>query len=159
MIIKSSEVLADIKSAAWLEQELRPELERHCRHQMADICEKDNVEQVWRVLADGVAEIRLVLTGILHPDDEAAQDNEIRHTAGWCFRFVFPIPLQTAIYIKEKIHGYLVANVMADRTAVIIPDAAAVWRIRAEETLAALRGVSGAARVPSHTVHRPIWPM
>ena len=48
LVIKSGEVLTDIGSAGWLEQELHPELDRHRRHQMADICEPDNAERVWR---------------------------------------------------------------------------------------------------------------
>ena len=67
MKILSSEVIADLRSAAWLEQELHPELDRHRRHQMADICESDNMDAVWRILAVGIAELRFILLRILVP--------------------------------------------------------------------------------------------
>ncbi|MDE7347533.1 MAG: hypothetical protein K2N48_12450 [Muribaculaceae bacterium] len=157
--IKSCEVLADIRSAAWLEQELHPEADRHRRHQMADICETDNLELVWRVLGTAIAEIQLELTKILQPAKDVDEDNDLRCPREWRFSFLFRLPTQTLEYIREKIHEYLVAKVMADRTAVIIPSASKTWQQRAEVTIAALRSISATARPPFRPVCRPLWPM
>ena len=156
--IKSGEVMADLRSAAWLEQELHQEANRHQRHQMADICETDNVELIWRILGVAISEIRLELTVILQPDKEIAADNDLRQPDEWIFRFLFKLPARTVEYLREKIHEYLVAKVMADRTAVIIPAAAKIWEMRAKEVLSALRRIAATARPEFRRVRRPLWP-
>lgn len=157
LCIRSDEVIADIRSAAWLEQELHPELDRHRRHQMADICEPDNVERVWRVLGIAIAEIRLVLLKILQPRDDLLPANELERPSEWRFAFRFRIAPDVMEFLKEKIHEYLVAMVMADRAAVIIPQCADIWHDRTTETLSALRtSTSCSGRRP---VRRPLLPM
>lgn len=159
LCIKSSEVLADVRSAGWLESELHPELNRHRRHEMADICESDNIERVWRTLGVCEAEIRLALLKILMPEKESSQVNGLERPEFWTFRFLFRLPAPTASFIKEKIHEYMVATVMADRTAVIIPEASAIWQERSESALAALSQVAATTLPPLSTVCRPLWPL
>ena len=159
MTIKSSEILADVRSAAWLESELHPELDRHRRHEMADICEEGNVENVWRVLGISVAEVRLELSRILLNEKRVAPCNELERPAKWYFRFIFRLPSATLSFIKEKTHEYLVARVMAERTAVIMPDASGVWKERAKRALSSLSGVSSTIRLPYGPVRRPLWPL
>lgn len=159
LLIKSSEVLGDIRSAAWLESELHPELDRHRRHEIADICEKDNIEWVWRVLGIAVAEIRLALQKILSPQSQISLANDIDRPASWQFSFLFPLPSSSLSYIKEKIHEYLVAAVMADRTAVIIPTAAKIWQERASEAIASIRNLASLSYPSLSGVVRPLWPL
>lgn len=158
LCISSEEVLADIGSAAWLEQELHPEVDRHRRHQMADICQRDNVERVWRVLGAAVAEIRLSLLIILLPRGDLVPVNELERPDRWTFTFTEVLAPDTLAFLKEKIHEYLVAAVMADRTAVIIPGASAVWHTRGGEALMALREVAATAVSRLRPVRRPLWP-
>lgn len=99
LLIKSCEILADLRSASWLEQELHPEIDRHRRHQMADICEADNVERVWRMLGIAVAEIRLVLQPILTPPEDIKDSNDLSCPDSWTFRLLFHLPESTADYI------------------------------------------------------------
>lgn len=155
LIIKSEEVLADVRSAGWLEQELHPELDRHRRHQMADICEADNVERVWRVLGVSVAEVRFAMLKVLRPMALLLPANVPERPEAWTFSFAVSPGTDALSLLKEKIHEYLVASVMAERCAVIIPEAAPVWRGRAVEALAALREAS----CPMGRARRPIWPM
>lgn len=157
LCIKSDEVMADLRSAAWLEQELHPELDRHRRHQMADICEKDNVERVWRVLGLSVAELRLALLRILQPQKGIRTVNELDRPDEWIFSFLFKLPSDNVAYIREKIHEYLVAAVMADRAAVIIPQCAGIWRERASTALAELQAFASTVRPPFAKVRRPLW--
>lgn len=159
LIIKSDEVVADIKSAAWLEAELHPELNLHRRHEMADICETGNIERVWRILAIKIAEIRLALLKILLPEKRLSQTNDLQNSTSWHFRFLFPLPKDTLLFIKEKIHELLVAAVMADRSAVIIPAAAPFWKDREEAALRALQNLAATIRPPHSPVRSPLWPL
>lgn len=152
--IRSDEVLADVRSAAWLEQELHPQLDRHRRHQMADICEDGNVERVWRVLGNAVAELRMALLRLLKPPDDLSSANDLERPTEWTFSFMHPLSSVSMAFLREKIHEYLVASVMSDRCAVIIPGAADIWRTRVADSLAALR-LAAATRSP---VRRPLWP-
>ncbi len=156
--IIAEEVMADLRSAGWLEQELHPELDRHRRHQMADICESGNVERVWRVLGLGIAEIRFALLKILVTDGRLLAVNELERPERWEFSFSVELAAETMSFLKEKIHEYLVAAVMADRVAVIIPGAAAVWQQRASETLASLRDAAVSAACRQRPARRPLWP-
>lgn len=153
--IKSEEVLADLRSAGWLEQELHPELDRHRRHQMADICEPGSVERVWRVLGAAVAEVRMALLKVLPPLETLLPVNGLERPEEWTFSFASSLRADAVAMLKEKIHEYLVASVMADRCAVIIPGASAVWRMRAEAALGSLQGAS----LPIGRARRPMWPM
>ena len=159
LCIRSEEVLADIRSAAWLEQELHPALDRHRRHQMADICEDGNAERVWRVLGSAVAEVRFALLKILNPSDCIVQVNELERPGEWTFSFSVDLPADILTFLKEKIHGYLVASVMADRCGVIIREAAPIWQDRAEEAMAMLRGGATTAFGRFNPVRRPLWPL
>ena len=156
LVIKSGEVLADIGSAGWLEQELHPELDRHRRHQMADICEPDNAERVWRVLGLSVAEVRVALLKVLRPQSTYLLDNELTHPAEWTFSFSASLGDDTILLLKEKIHEYLVASVMADRCAVIIPTAAAIWQARASTAITTLRETAVSCGLGR--ARRPLWP-
>ena len=158
MIIRADEVLADIGSAAWLEQELHPEADRHRRHQMADICQRDNVERVWRVLGVAVAEVRLALLAILASRGDPLGSNELDRPECWSFSFCGQLAPDILTFLKEKIHEYLVASVMADRTAVIIPGACAVWQMRAADALVALREAAASSAGRLRPVRRPLWP-
>ena len=158
LCIRSDSVLAEVRSAAWLEQELHPEIDRHRRHQMADICEDDNAERVWRVLGVAVAELRLALLRIMRPEKDQSHVNNTERPDKWRFSLLFPLPQATVGWIREKIHEYLVASVMADRAAVIIPQCAGIWSGRATEALAQLRNVAATCRPPYAPVRRPLWP-
>ena len=159
MKILSSEVIADLRSAAWLEQELHPELDRHRRHQMADICESDNMDAVWRILAVGIAELRFILLRILVPSLLPQTVNCLETPDSWTFDVRYPLPSDSLTYLKEKIHEYLVALVMADRMEIIMPVASDVWRDRADSVLAELETFAATTRTDEHAVHRPLWPL
>ncbi|MDE6379180.1 MAG: hypothetical protein K2L11_01810 [Muribaculaceae bacterium] len=156
--IISNEVIADIRSAAWLEQELHSGLDRHRRHQMADICEAGNDDRVWRILALKVAEIRREGSRIFHQEKENPSTNSLLRPEAWRFRFLFPFPPSSVGIVRERIHEYLVAAVMADRTEVIVPEASAIWRERAAAALAGIRVLGATLRPPFSPVRRPIWP-
>lgn len=158
LTIIAEEVLADIRSAAWLESELHSEIDRHGRHEMADICEKGNIERVWRVLGISVAEVRVALQKILCQEKQISRVNVLEEPESWNFTFLYRLSNYSISYIKEKTHEYLVSSVMADRTSVIIPTAADVWRFRAETALSALRTMASTKQMPCSRVRRPLSP-
>lgn len=151
----ADEVIADVRSAAWLESELHQDLDRHRRHQMADICEEGNIERVRRVLSVAVAEARMALAPALHPPGVAIDVNILQFRQRWIFRLMYSPDAATLIFIREKIHEFLVAAVMADRTDVIIPSASSLWRERKACALEAL--AEAAASIPS-CGRRPLSP-
>lgn len=156
--ISSREVLDDIRSAAWLESETNPDADIHCRHEMADICEKDNIERVWRILGLCVAEIRMALRAILIPDPQERLHNDLDRPQHWDFTFSNSLPPHTANFLKEKIHEYLVARVLADRLAVLIPGAAGFWLSNASDILTTISSTSYSAS-SLRPVRRPLWPL
>ncbi len=156
--ILSAEILDDVRSAAWLEAEIHPELDRHRRHEMADICEPDNVERVWRVLALCEAHVRLALTRLLCDPERTQEVNLLLRPTKWYFRFRFAISAAVAGFLREKIHDYMVAAVMADRAATIIPDATATWQERRDAALGALRNIAATTPLPTGPARRPLFP-
>lgn len=159
LIIKAKEVMADIRSAAWMESEVHPELNRHRRHEMADICEEDNIATVWRDAGLAVAQVRYVLHRILALEMATEAINVIERPEVWNFRFLFPLPHTTLEYLKEKIHEYIVATVMAERAEVIIPECAPIWKLRAKDTYLQLRSMASISPLPQSRVRRPLWPV
>ncbi|MCM1491387.1 MAG: hypothetical protein NC095_11285 [Muribaculum sp.] len=155
--ILSREVIDDIRSAAWLESETHPGSNLHQRHEMADVCEKDNVERVWRILGLCDAEIRLVLRKILSESDDTYQRNDLLTPDEWFYDFKCRLPPHTASLLKEKIHEYMVSRVMADRLEIFIPEAVLPWKQRASEAMSAL---STAAQTTSllTPARRPLSP-
>lgn len=136
--IESREVLDDIRSAAWLESELHEELPLHRRHEMADICEENNIEKIWRVLGICDAELRVALQRILAFPSKIVAVNAIERPGRWEYPVVEGMRAEIVTLAKEKIHDYFVARAMADRAAVIIPVCSDIWQTRAEEAMAAV---------------------
>lgn len=153
--ILSREVIDDIRSAAWLESELHPELDLHRRHEMADICERGNVERVWRVLGLSMAEARMALSPLLADPRKVLEENILQDPKEWRVDFREPLSSTLRLYIREKIHEFLMARTMADRCAVIIPRAAPVWADRAEGALSSL--AEAATSLPAFA-RRPLSP-
>lgn len=150
--ILSHEVLDDIRSAAWLESELHEDLPLHRRHEMADICEEENVARIWRVLGLCDAEIRMAIRRILAGPSPVGAVNTIECPEKWEYPLAAGVRSDAAVYLKEKIHDFMVASVLADRAEVIIPECAPVWQQRAEDALSALS--EGAAAATAGTAVR-----
>lgn len=172
MKLLTSEILADIKAAAFLESELHPELDLHRRHEMADICEAPNVERVWRLIALHASEVRVLLMRLSRPGGHdhrpckkpgaerfPAQDNILETPGILRFQVPWHIADDVKSFLKEKAHDYILSRVMADRCAVIIPTAAPHWRARGDDAMEALRKASAAASQGLRPVRRPLPPL
>lgn len=155
--ILSCEVLDDLRSASWLISEITDLENLHARHEMADICEKDNIEAVWRTLGVAASEVRLELMKILEPQKDMTLINNLRNPPFWEFSFRVRLTDSKETYLRDKIHEYLVARVMADRSAAIIPEASSYWKDRSSEALAGIR-LAAADTPDSQKARRPLWP-
>lgn len=157
--ILSREVIDDLRSAGWLISEISDLANIHTCHQIADICEKDNIDAVWRVLGIAVAEVRVELVKILEPQKGMTFVNRLKAPESWEFGLCVRMTDSAESYLREKIHEYLVARVMADRTSAIIPASAAYWQTRASEAIEGIR-LSAATSAPgARHARRPLWPM
>lgn len=156
--ILSSEIFADLRSAGWLESEINPDSNLHRRHEAADICERDNIDRIWRILGTGVALVRLTLrTMTIHVPATDCQ-NELLRPEKWEFFFRHLLSAATIEFIKEKIHEYLVASVLAERLKVLIPSAASAWIDSEKKALADLDTVAATYGI-NHPVRRPLCPL
>lgn len=155
--ILSCEVLDDLRSASWLVSEISEIKNLHTRHEIADICEKDNIDAVWRVLGTSVSELRLEMIKLLEPQKWISNANELTSPETWEFSFKIRLPDSKESYLREKIHEYLVARAMADRTSAIIPSASAYWKERHEEAMSGLR-LAVAGCVSNGKARRPLLP-
>lgn len=157
--ILSAEVLSDIRAAAWLEAELHPELDLHRRHQMADICEPaGSLDRVWRTLGVALADVRLHLHPILLEEPGFRSSDVLWQWESAHFRFEVALHGDTAAFLREKIHEFLVARAMAEAAADIIPSSASVWNARASTARAAVAAIARSASAvrPSG---RPLCPV
>lgn len=145
IIIKSHEVLCDIRSAAWLESELHESLPLHRRHEMADVCEEGNIEKIWRVLGLCDTEVRVALRRILVAVPRLSPVNSIESPEEWEYHLAECLRTESVNLTKEKIHDYFVASAMADRAEVIIPECAPIWRERAAGALTAISECAASA--------------
>lgn len=125
---------------------------------MADICEEQGgLDRVRRVLATAMAETRQALHDTLLPDRRARHSDTLEKSPQFTFRLAHHPHPDSIIYIREKIHEYAVARVMADRCSDIIPGCAPVWRERADTALSQLRDAAA-----HHTLRpgiRPLCPL
>lgn len=155
--ILSREVLDDIRSAAWLESETHPDSNLHQRHEMADICEKDNIERVWRLLGVCDSEVRLTLRKMLKLRDDKIQQNDLDSPDRWVYEFRSSLLPNVGAYLKDKIHEFMVASVMSDRMKVLLPEAFNSWTTRRKEAVDEIFGMAG---IPTEykPVRRPLLP-
>ena len=156
--ILSGEVLADIRSAGWLESDMNSDAGLHRRHQAADICEVDLVDRVWRVLGLCVAHVRMSLRRVLAVEGRGDVSDSLERPERWVFCFRVEPGEHELTLMKEKIHAYMVAMVMADRLGVIMPGAAGAWQKASGEAMAELERLAGLSAV-AERARRPLWPL
>ena len=156
--ILSSEVLADIRSAGWLESDLNSDAGLHRRHQAADICEGDLIDRVWRVLGLCVAHVRMSLRRVLAVEGGGDVSDCLECPERWEFCFRVVPGEQVLALMKEKIHAYMVAMVMADRLGVIMPGTAGPWHKASADAMADLERLAGMSGV-AERARRPLWPL
>ncbi len=156
--ILSSEIFADLRSAGWLESEINPDGNLHRRHEIADICERDNIDRVWRILGTATAMVRLTLRSMTLHAPTGDWSNELEMPEQWVFVFRRRHTDAVAQYIKEKIHEYLVATVLSDRLKVLLPEESQPWEEKERNALLELSTIAS-AYPQEHPVRRRLSPL
>lgn len=145
MKINKKALLYDISNLAYTIADLGDNT-RHSLHQVRDICEDGNIDRVNAVLALTFSKVLALLGGkpCLHP-------HKINMDRGKTVTTDFVIPLKKYVknkYLltpeiemnfKETVREYLVCCVLADWLDITLPEAADVWRFRAEACFSALQ--------------------
>ena len=143
MLIKRKALLYDIENLAYTIADTG-EFNRHTLHRVRDICQDGNIDRVNRVLALSYSKVLTVLMPIIckptpsgfGSHEETDIDFHILLNKKGDARF--RITREREFNIKETIHEYLVCCVLADWLAITLPEAADVWKFRAEMALESL---------------------
>lgn len=147
MILLKKALLYDISNMAYMIADTGEPL-NHSLHKVRDICQDSNIDRVARVLGLAYSNIIEALRPIINssginPDKDLSSrprnysiplrcDHELRHilTPGQKLR------------IKEHCHVYMVSLALQDWLEMTLPQAADVWKDRAEGALEALQAIA-----------------
>ncbi len=163
ILFKRSELCYDIANLAFVAADIREgSVEAHRLHQTFDVCEGRNNDSVNRWLGQAFAEVGLILQRITIPPPTPASDLSDDDESPTEYRLMLrtgTVTEQLAIWLKEAIHNYLTAYVLARWLDLTLPEASAVWHDRTEEcrdalTSALLRLQSASQRQKSRSVTR-----
>lgn len=153
MRIKRKALLYDIANMAYTIADTGED-NRHILHRVRDICEDGNIDRVNRVLALAYSKVLTVLLPVLIPNPQTekrgngdevcsqhgeGEDFEIHLRKGRGFRFL--LTKEREMNIKETVHEFMVCMVLADWLGVTLPEAADVWKFRAERCIEALKEI------------------
>lgn len=132
-----SELLMDIKQAAFVEADIMKEGEGHAQHQTFDICEDGNIDRVTRVLSLAFSEcVELLYPFTKDPVDvEEVRDDQLVEDQRYILTMHVPETFsKTTVDLLEKyIHEFLICRVLADWFSITKPEAAANWKKKAAE--------------------------
>lgn len=113
-------------------------------HRLRDICQDGNIDRVSRILGLAYSRLLTILFPILSPPlfDVNRDYSQIPHDYEFRFRtdrqLRFLLTKERQFHIKEAAHEYMVAMVLADWLEVTMPQAADVWKFKAENALSTL---------------------
>lgn len=143
MKLKKKALLYDIANIAYTVADTG-EHNRHTLHRVRDICQDGNIDRVARVLGLAYANILTVLLPVLdRPKTDINRDSSASpHDYEICFRndrtLKYLLTKERQLKIKESAHEYMVCMVLADWLGITLPEAADVWKYKAECALEAI---------------------
>ena len=139
---KRSQLLYDVKSAAYIEGSVMETENEHNRHMVQDVGEAGNVDRVTRVLDLTVAKCREMLYPYTkYKLENTVLDNTLREREVYGIVLTVPADFsQTTLYLLEKlIHEYLVCKAVSDWLSITNPAKTPVWIEKAVEAEAEIR--------------------
>lgn len=162
--IKRSSLLYDIANLAFVVGDVASDLKSpHSLHQIFDICAPGNIDRVDRLLDLAFAEVRTILRKII--DGRCCRGYDRRDESGECgttgnencrdFRLILKsgiINCEWECRLQETIREYMTAKVMAGWLSVTLPEAADVWKEKAEDMKTALSASIFSASVTTRRV-------
>ncbi|MCH5243242.1 MAG: hypothetical protein J1F67_12640 [Muribaculaceae bacterium] len=144
MIIRKKALLYDIENMAFTIADTG-ENDRHTLHRVRDICQDGNIDRVARVLGLAYAHLLTVLQPVLVSSrinidkEESCQPHDYRFNLREQSPMKFLLTKERKLKIKETAHEFMVCMVLADWLAITLPEAADVWKFRAEGCLEVLK--------------------
>ena len=132
-----SELLYDVQNYAYVEGDIMTPPNEHAQHQTFDVVEDGNIDRISRVLGLAYAEC----VELLYPFTKSAvEDVETRNDildALTEYVITLTVPetfsKSTCDILVRYIHEYLVCRALSDWLSITKPEAAANWRVKAEE--------------------------
>lgn len=159
MKILKKALLYDISNMAYLIADTGDH-SNHSLHRVRDICQDGNIDRVARVLGLAYSQVLVALLPILAPPrldiekDQSVVPHDyiinLRKDADMKFR----LTKERQLKIKETVHEFMVAKVLADWLYVTLPPAADVWKYRAEVSLEALTDLAASLATSSCAAFR-----
>ena len=165
MILRRKALLYDIANMAYTIADTG-EHTRHTLHRVRDICQDGNIDRVNRILALTFSKVLTVLLPVLKPPrrlkslpcgEDSEKDFPIHLRKDGNMKFI--ITQEIEMNIKETVHEYMVCMVLGDWLAITLPEAADVWRYRAEKALQTLLDLATSLTLSSsRTLRRQLSP-
>lgn len=145
MKLKKKTLLYDVASIAYTIADTKEAC--HALHNVRDICQEGNIDRVSRILGLAYSQLLALLMPILQsPKLNPDHDNSmVPHDYEFCFRndscMKFRLTGELRLLIKETAHEYMVAMVLSDWLDITLPEAADVWKCKAETALESLKDI------------------
>lgn len=147
MQIKKKALLYDIANIAFVIADTGDDL-NHSLHRVRDVCEEGNLDRVARVLGLAYSQVIAILSPVIDsPEINVEKDfSEVPRNYPIDFSdnpdLKFVLTAEMKLKIKETVHEYMVAMVLADWLGITYPVAADVWKDRAEQALVSLKEIA-----------------
>lgn len=132
----SSELLYDIRNIAYVSSDIIPSTGTHYKHQLTDICEDGNKDQVNRIINLAIGMCKTFLGNIVCDplEDGTAIDDTLKSPDTYEFNLYVPANTKKSMMcdLNNRIHQYVVFAVLLDWLGIIgpnpaNPDAVNVW--------------------------------
>lgn len=137
MKINKKALLYDIENMAYTIADTG-EPGRHTLHRVRDICQDGNIDRVARVLGLAYSNVLSVLTPVLEQLRMDIDKDYSSEAHDYIFKFRqdnqmrFRLSKESKLKIKETVHEYMVSKVFEDWLGITLPEAADVWKYKAE---------------------------
>lgn len=122
----SSELLYDIKNIAYVTSDIIPSGGTHYKHQLSDICEEGNKNQVVRMINLALGSCKTFLGSLVHDplEDGAAFDDTLKSPESYEINLYVPGKTTNAMMrsLTNRIHQYVVYYVLLDWLGIIGPN-------------------------------------
>lgn len=152
-------LLYDIGNMAYLIADTG-EYNRHTLHRVRDICQDGNIDRVSRVLGLAYSRILGVFAPVLEKTcididtDYSSQVHDYRLEFKNKPELNYRLTKEIILKIKETVREFMVCMVLKDWLEVTLPEAAPVWKYRAEKSFEALDEISNHLQFDSHNCIR-----
>lgn len=165
MKLKKKALLYDIANIAYVIADQGMD-SCHSLHRVRDICQEGNIDRVARILGLAYSQILAVLFPLLQVPDINVNRDLSSHPHDYEFIFNdspemrFSLTAEKKLKIKETAHEYMVCMVLADWLGITLPEAADVWKFKAQNALEQMQETVASISISSGCCFsRKVWPI